>query len=277
MYGEIDSRSRKSPCADRKEPEVPCSFPMRILITNDDGVHAPGIEALVEAAKELGEVKVCAPQHERSCCGHSMTIRDPLRIEKHKINGVEAFAVNGLPVDCVNVGLTEMWPDGCDLVLSGINNGPNLGFDVTYSGTVGGAMEGCINGIQSVAVSMCKFVDGAPAHFETGVAWLKENWSEILAAPMERLTFLNVNVPAIALPELQGHMYVQMGERVYQDRVERRDDPWGRPYWWQGCNVVMDSRREGTDVWAVSKGYVSITPISMNWTAQDVLGKLQSR
>ena len=127
---------------------------MRILITNDDGIHAAGLKALVEVAQEHGEVKVFAPDRERSACSHAMTLRDPLRVKEVNWPGVSAFEVNGLPVDCVNVGLTVGWPDGCDLVLSGINNGPNLGFDVTYSGTVAGAMEGCINGIRSISVSM---------------------------------------------------------------------------------------------------------------------------
>jgi 5'-nucleotidase len=248
---------------------------MRILITNDDGVHAPGIRALASVARQFGEVIICAPDSERSCCGHSMTMRDPLRVKELEIDGIRAYAVNGLPVDCVNVALTELFSDDCDLVLSGINNGPNLGFDVTYSGTVGGAMEGCINGIRSISLSMCKFVEESPAHFETGVEWITENWELITQAPMERLTFLNVNIPAIASPEIQGHMVVPMGERVYKDRVERRDDPFGRPYWWQGGVVVMDTTIENTDVWAVSQGYVALTPISMNWTAQTVLKKMR--
>lgn len=248
---------------------------MRILLTNDDGVNAPGMRALVEAVKDFGVVKVVGPDRERSACGHAMTMRDPLRVKEVHTLPVEAYEVNGLPVDCVNVGLTEFWPDGCELILSGINNGPNLGFDVTYSGTVAGAMEGAINGIRSVAISMANFVDGAPLHYETGSAWLKENIEWVTNLPLPRLTFYNINVPAIAAPELHGHAFTRMGERVYKDRVERRADPWGRPYWWQGGVVVMDPTDEGTDVWAVSRGQVSITPISLDWTQSELLAKLQ--
>ncbi|MCB8932831.1 MAG: 5'/3'-nucleotidase SurE [Fimbriimonadaceae bacterium] len=239
---------------------------MRILITNDDGLRAPGILALAEAARRHGEIKLVAPDYERSACGHAMTLRDPLRVRPSTVEGFEAYEVNGLPVDCVNVGLTVAWPDGCDLVLSGINNGPNLGFDVTYSGTVAGAMEGTINGIRSLAISMAVFVSDAPCHYETGRRWVAENWDLLVGAPAKELTFLNVNIPAVDFPELRGHKVVGMGQRVYQDRVEVREDPWGRPYYWQGGVVVMDRDQPGTDVNAVSDGFVSITPVTLDWT-----------
>lgn len=239
---------------------------MRILITNDDGVRAPGILALAEVARLHGEVKIVAPDYERSACGHSMTLRDPLRVKSTDVEGIEAYEVDGVPVDCVNVGLTVAWPDGCDLVLSGINNGPNLGFDVTYSGTVAGAMEGTINGIRSVAISMAVFVTGAPCHYETGMRWLAENWELLVNAPPKELTFLNVNIPAVDWLEIRGHKVVGMGKRVYQDRVEVREDPWGRPYYWQGGVVVMDRDQPGTDVNAVSDGFVAITPVTLDWT-----------
>ncbi|MBN8690038.1 MAG: 5'/3'-nucleotidase SurE [Armatimonadetes bacterium] len=241
---------------------------MRILITNDDGINAPGIRSLLRVARQFGEVKIVAPDRERSACGHSMTLRDPLRVRQVDCDGVEGFEVNGVPVDCVNVGLRVAWPDGCDLVLSGINNGPNLGFDITYSGTVGGAMEACINGIPGIAVSMASFVDGAPLHFETGEKWLTENFEYLVGLPRRDRVFLNVNIPAIEFSEINGHKFVSMGRRVYEDRVEERSDPWGRQYFWQGGVVVVRSDEPGTDVQAVSTGYVSITPISLNWSDQ---------
>ncbi|MFZ4507893.1 MAG: 5'/3'-nucleotidase SurE [Fimbriimonas sp.] len=240
---------------------------MRILITNDDGVHAVGIHHLASVARQFGEVKIVAPDRERSACGHAMTMRDPLRVEHLEIEGLPAFAVNGVPTDCINVGLTLAWPDGCDLVLSGINNGPNLGFDVTYSGTVAGAMEGTINEIRSISVSMAAFVSGAPLHYETATAWLTENWALLTEVPLEPLTFLNINVPAIDAVELRGHRVVGMGQRVYKDRVEMRSDPWGRPYYWQGGAVVTNTSQPGTDVEACREGFVSITPVSLDWTA----------
>jgi 5'-nucleotidase len=249
---------------------------MRILITNDDGIHAEGLKVLTRVAKQFGDPVVVAPDSERSACGHGMTLHTPLRVKETTLEGCPAYVVNGLPVDCVNVGLTLAFPDGCDLVLSGINNGPNLGFDVTYSGTVAGAMEGCINGIASIAVSMATFVSGAPMHFETGEWWLGENLGALIALPNKALSFLNVNIPAIDQGEVLGHRVVGMGKRVYEDRVERRDDPWGRPYYWHGGVVVMRPDEPGSDVEAVSQGYVSVTPVAIDWTDRDRLADLRT-
>jgi len=242
---------------------------MRILITNDDGIRAPGLLTLADVAKQFGEVKIVAPDRERSCCGHAMTMREPLRATAFEWDGCEAFEVNGLPVDCVNVGLTLGWPDGCDLILSGINNGPNLGFDITYSGTVAGAMEGVINGIRSISLSMGVMNYGEPVRYETAARWLTENWPTLVTAPLPELTFLNVNVPNVAPDALAGHRVADMGHRVYQDRVERRDDPWGRPYYWQGGVQVMSRHQPGTDVQAVLDGYVSISAITIDWTSRE--------
>jgi 5'-nucleotidase len=239
---------------------------VRILITNDDGIRAPGLKFLADVAKEFGEVKIVAPDGERSACAHAMTMRDPLRVATFEWDGCEAFEVNGFPADCVNVALTIGYPDGCDLVLSGINNGPNLGFDVTYSGTVAGAMEGTINGIRSVAISMAGFVVGSPLHYETGAQWLREHWEMLTQAPEAPLTFLNVNVPAIQFEELHGHRVAPMGQRVYCDRVEMRNDPWGHPYYWQGGVAALGADQPGTDVQAVNEGFVSITPITLDWS-----------
>ncbi len=248
---------------------------MRILITNDDGIHAEGIKVLARVAAKFGEVKISAPDRERSACGHAMTMRDPLRIFKHEwLEASEAIAVNGLPVDCVNVGLTSLWPDGCDLILSGINNGPNMGFDVTYSGTAAGAMEGTINKVKSISFSMALFVDGAPLHWETAERWLSENLQMLLDLPYPEGTFYNVNIPAIAYEEINGHKFTAMGKRVYEDRVEPRQDPWGRQYYWQGGIVVMRTNDPRTDVFAASNGYVSITPIRIDWTNDLLLEEL---
>ena len=141
---------------------------------------------------------------------------------------------------------------------------------MTYSGTVAGAMEGAINGIRSISISMALFVTGAPLHYPTGERWLHENWQMLVESPHKPLTFLNVNVPAIDYAEIRGHRVCGMGKRVYEDRVEFREDPWGRPYYWQGGVVVMDPDvQPGTDVEAVSQGFVSITPVSLDWTDHD--------
>jgi 5'-nucleotidase len=250
---------------------------MRILVTNDDGVHVQGIRTLAEAASRIGNVVICAPDREKSACGHAMTLRDPLRLRKVDVpGGFPAYEVTGLPVDCVNLALTEFFPDGCDLVLSGVNNGPNLGWDVTYSGTVGGALEGAINGIRSVAVSVASYVDGAPLHFETARRWLDENLDWLVECPLPKHAILNVNVPSIDWAEVRGTRITRKGMRVYEDRVERRSDPWGRPYFWQGGVVVVDSTQQGTDVQAVNEGFVSVTPILLDWTDHGALPDLEA-
>lgn len=250
---------------------------MRILVTNDDGIFAPGLLALVRVARKLGRVKAVAPDRERSACSHGMTMRDPLRVRQvdFPIPDIDAWDVNGLPSDCVNAGLQVAWPSGCDLVLSGINNGPNLGFDITYSGTVGGAMEGVVNGIPSIAVSMACFVDGAPLHYETGERWLEENLPRVIEIPWKPLTLININIPAIDFAEIRGFRLVSMGKRVYENRMESRNDPWGRPYFWQGGVAVMTGDQPGTDVEAVNEGFVAITPVSMDWTDYSYLEVLR--
>jgi 5'-nucleotidase len=246
---------------------------MRILITNDDGIHAPGLRALVNAAVRFGEVVVVAPDRERSACSHAMTMREPLRVNSVSYPGAKGYEVNGLPVDCVNVGLTIAFPDGCDLVLSGINNGPNLGFDITYSGTAAGAMEGTINGIRSISISMPLLDYGQPIDYTLAESWLGENLAELVAHPLPALSFWNVNVPN---QEPIGHKYTTMGKRIYKDRVEMREDPWGRPYYWQGGTAVLTDHAPGTDVAAIMDGYVSVTPISLDWTDQASLDILKS-
>lgn len=248
---------------------------MKILVTNDDGISAKGLHSLVGVARQFGDVKVVAPDRQRSACGHSMTLHDPLRVQEVDWLGVPAYQVNGVPVDCVNVGLTVAWPDGCDLVLSGWNHGPNLGFDVTYSGTVAGAMEGCINGIRSISLSIALFVEEAPPHFETASRWLTEKWQWLTKVDLPKRTFLNVNVPSIDFIELRGEQLVPMGGRVYQDRVEERSDPWGRRYFWQGGVAALDSVDPGTDVEAIREQFVSITPISLDWTHHGALEALR--
>lgn len=249
---------------------------MHILVTNDDGIHTVGLRTAARVAARHGRIVCIAPDRERSACGHGMTLRDPLRLKKVAMEGgYEAYEVNGLPVDCVNLALTEFFPKGCDFVISGVNNGPNLGWDITYSGTVAGALEGAINGIRSVAISVASYVEDAPLHYESAEAWLSEYFDWLVKAPIDEHTILNVNVPSIAQEEIRGTKITTMGMRVYEDRVEKRSDPWGRDYFWQGGVVVVDSSQVGTDVWAVNEGYVSVTPIRLDWTAHSQLDPLR--
>lgn len=224
-----------------------------------------------------------APDRERSACGHSMTMRDPLRLKARTNEEFEGYEVSGVPVDCVNVGLTMLYHSDdaqrpeCDLVLSGFNHGANLGLDVTYSGTVAGAMEGAINGIRSIACSMARWDPTQPFYFETGEKWLVQNWPMLLQTELPPRTFLNVNVPSMPFEELKGFKFVPMGGRVYLDRVETRHDPWGEPYLWQGGFEVIEETQPGTDLEAVRDGYVSITPVMLDWTNYEVIQQLKAQ
>ncbi len=238
---------------------------MRILITNDDGINAPGIKALVEVASKYGEVKVFAPDRERSGSSRAITLYKCLRARKveNRFTNAEAYEVNGTPADCVVVGLNVGWPDGCDLLLSGFNNGPNIGFHITSSGTVGAAIEATLSHIKSVALSMGVFASSAPAHFETGKKWLDDNWDKIMNTKFPEQTLLNVNIPAISSEEILGTKITQSGKRVYANKMLERLDPWNEPYYWYGSVVEMDPHEEGTDIDTISKGYVSVTPIQI--------------
>jgi 5'-nucleotidase len=235
----------------------------RILVTNDDGVHSEGIRALADALKHLGEITVVAPIQEASAIGHALTLRRPLRVEKiHP--GV--FGVDGTPTDCVNVAVTRILQAQPDLILSGINKGYNLGDDVTYSGTVAGAMEGALLGIPSIAVSLERshgsydFVPSAVA--AATVAQF------VLSRGLASRTFLNINVPP---GEPRGARITVQAKRNHVTVVDARIDPRNQPYYWieEGQNEWEPHDR--SDYQAVRDGYISITPLQPDMTAHDML------
>lgn len=232
---------------------------MLILVTNDDGIHSPGIIALSESLSRIGRVVVVAPDRERSAVGHSLTLHSPLRAEEIR-PGV--FAVDGTPTDCVNLGIHGLISERPDLVVSGINRGGNMGDDITYSGTVAAAMEATLMGVPAFAVSL----EAGPftaAHF-TEAARI----SVALAATMQRRglpsdTLLNVNVPP---GRPRGVRLTRQGKRVYGDAVVEKVDPRGRKYYWIGSGELGFHDIEGTDVHAVHGGMVSITPLHLDLT-----------
>jgi 5'-nucleotidase len=234
----------------------------RILVTNDDGVYAPGIVALAQALAPLGEVTVTAPLTESSAIGHALTLRRPLRIETVR-SGV--FAVDGTPTDCVNVAITHILKQKPDLIVSGINTGWNIGDDVTYSGTVSGALEGALLGIPSIAVSTER-----RSEYDFGPAAIAA--ATLAGAVRERglpkFTFLNINVPA---GPLRGYRVTVQAKRNHVTVVAERDDPRGRPYYWieEGQNDWEPHDR--SDYQAVRDGFVSVTPLQPDMTAHDAL------
>jgi len=240
-------------------------MPAVILVTNDDGVHAPGLAALASALDELGDVYVVAPDREQSAVGHALTLHRPLRVTTV---GERRFSVNGTPSDCVNLAVLGLLPERPVLVAAGINHGSNLGDDVTYSGTVSAAMEGTLLGVPSMAVSQSDpetgTLDGAQA-----VATLVA--SRVLVEGLPGKTLLNINVPA---GPLAGIRMTRLGHRVYQEKVVRETDPRGLPYYWIGAGPPVWSEDEASDIAAVHRGMASVTPLHLDLTHHGALQRM---
>ena len=226
-----------------------------ILVTNDDGVHAPGLAALAAALEDLGEVWVVAPEREQSACGHALTLHRPVRV--HEM-GERRFAVNGTPSDCVNLGVLGFLPERPVLVASGVNHGSNLGDDVTYSGTVSAAMEGTLLGVPSIAVSM---LDGGDLTAAGRAARLVAMRTLVEGLPPK--TLLNVNVP----PKVpRGLRFTRLGHRVYSGKIVEHVDPRGRTHYWLGSGQPEWEALDGTDMGAVHEGFVAVTPVHLDLT-----------
>lgn len=248
---------------------------MRVLITNDDGIRAPGLRALVDARPDDAEVWVMAPDRERSATGQAITIHKPLRVDAVPFGeGVHGFQLNGTPSDCVKVG-TELMESAPDIVLAGINRGSNLGTDVMYSGTVSGAIEAAIYDIPAIALSLDNFAADEPADYQAAaeVGWTLAR--RLVDEGLPTGTLLNVNVPA--LPQPRGWRATRLGMRRYRDVLHRRLDPRGRVYYWMAGEIEdADGDDESVDTVAVRNGYVSITPISFDLTKYEALDAVRA-
>lgn len=248
---------------------------MNVLVINDDGVHSDGIFALKCAMAREHKVTVVAPERQRSATGHAITLHKPLRLSPTLLrDGSPAYESNGTPSDCAALGVLEAMGGRADIVISGINHGPNLGWDVHYSGTVSAAVEATIMGTTSFAISVASF--DREIHWDTAAdfaprlaAWLTKN-------PLPATTILNVNVPNLPASEIRGVAVTTQGSRQYVDRVEKRVDPLGRPYYWLGGSLVEEAAgaETGTDVRAVADGFISITPIQLDMTASKLIPDL---
>jgi 5'-nucleotidase len=236
---------------------------LRILITNDDGIHARGLEILADVCRRVAQVDVVAPDREQSGSSHSLTLHRPLR---PVIRSDGSFQVDGTPTDCVLLALGELLPEKPHFVFSGVNHGPNMGEDVLYSGTVAGAMEGLSLGIPGVAISLA---GGSLDLLEGHVEWLGRLVTKIVAVedfPQE--TLLNVNIPPIPGHEIRGIRTTTLGKRVYSDSLVETEDPWGRTvYWIGGGQISWTGRgREDCDFRAIQEGYISVTPLHVDLT-----------
>lgn len=243
---------------------------MRILLTNDDGITAPGIQALWRELAAVGEVTVVAPDSERSATSQSITVHHPIRVDKFTLEdpSIRAWRIVGTPTDCVKIALEALIKERPDVVVSGINQGPNMGTDVLYSGTVSAAIEGALHGIPAVAVSLnaWKQSDFGPAARFTG---------KLVRTLMERSlppnTLLNVNVPDLPADKLTGVEVTKLGVIEYENTFERRQDPRGRTYYWMGGSLVDGNNEAGTDVAAVKAGKISVTPVHFDLTNYGIM------
>ncbi len=244
----------------------------RILVTNDDGVTAPGLLALAQAVRKIEgvEVSVLAPDHNWSACGHVKTMSRPLRVRKTQLaDGSPAWTSDGAPSDCVAMAMMGVLELEFDAVVSGINPNANVGLDVTYSGTVTAAMEGAISGVPGFAVSIdAPEYHQGPLDYEAAaeaaakiIAQLLEQWDGKEPAPI-----WNINVPYPLEGDYAGVQFTRQGVRLYHDRLEKRMDPRGVPYYWIGGDPPSGVEEEGSDYGAIKQGYISVTPLQMGMT-----------
>lgn len=246
----------------------------RILVTNDDGVESPGLMALAQGLRALGTVIVLAPNHNWSAAGHSKTMHKPLRVWPVKLtDGSEALTTDGAPSDCVALAALGLVEPPIDLVVSGINSHPNLGVDVTYSGTVAAAMEAAIHGWPGIAVSLG---DGDGEYWKTAASAATTVAQQVLSHGLPANTLLNVNVPNIPLDQIKDFRATRLGHRVYRDVLIERVDPRGIPYYWIGGDPPTGIEESGTDLAALTEGYVSVTPLHMDMTQHRFLDTIRA-
>jgi len=249
-----------------------------ILVTNDDGVLAPGLLALAQEMRKLSKVTILAPDRNWSGGGHVKTLDRALRVrEFHLEDGTQGFGSDGAPSDCVALATLGYFKEPIDLVVSGINVGANLGHDVTYSGTVTAAMEAVIAGIPGIAFSLevpegyVGQFDFQPAAYAAGITV-----RNVLSNGLPAETLLNVNVPFLRQEELRGFRVTRQGLRVYHSRLDERIDPRGRPYYWIGGDAPTGISESGTDVGALAEAYVSVTPLQLDLTGYRALSDINT-
>ncbi|SFH49041.1 5'-nucleotidase /3'-nucleotidase /exopolyphosphatase [Tindallia magadiensis] len=248
---------------------------MHILLTNDDGIHAPGIKALVKSMKSIGEVTVVAPDNEKSAIGHAITIHSPITVKHTRLidDEVNAYAVHGTPADCIKLAVEVLLSKNLpDIIISGINSGPNLGTDVIYSGTVSGALEGSMMGFPSIAISMSR------SQFESydhAALFVSKIASRVLDCSKISPIAFNINYPVCDEKEVKGTKVTKLGVRKYRNNFIRRKDPRGNWYYWMNGEPENLTQDENSDITAVSNNYISVTPLHFDLTSYDILDKIK--
>ena len=251
---------------------------MRILLTNDDGINAPGLYVLEKIAAQLSDdIWICAPSEEQSGAGHSLTLTRPVRIRKH---AERRFSVTGTPTDAVTMALKRLLPEPPDLILSGVNRGANLGDDVTYSGTVSAALEGALAGVRSIALSQVYSREGVgnAVNFSAAEEWGAKVLRPLLDTPFAPRTLVNVNFPAVPASEVKGIRVVRQGFHDYaRGSVVEGTDPRGFRYYWFGLHGIEHTPGSNTDLEAIAGGFVSVTPLQIDLTHEGSLTALAGR
>jgi 5'-nucleotidase len=245
-----------------------------ILVSNDDGITAPGLKALVDVCRKLGKVVVVAPDGPQSGMGHAITLNKPLRIEKMAIFGddVDAWQTSGTPVDCVKLAIDKLLLSKPDLMVSGINHGSNSSINVIYSGTMSAAVEGAIDGIQSVGFSLCDYA--YDANFEPSKPFIEQIIRKLIENPLPYGTLLNVNIPATNA--IKGIKICRQASAKWEESFDQRIDPYGRNYYWMVGNFVSLDNGEDTDVFAIENNFISVVPTQFDLTDHKAISTLNN-
>ncbi|MBQ6683231.1 MAG: 5'/3'-nucleotidase SurE [Bacteroidales bacterium] len=249
-------------------------MPPLILITNDDGYQSRGLHQLVAIASELGEVVVMAPEHNSSGLSTSITCTRPMRVHSTKgPSGIEYHYCDGTPADCVKMGIEYFCPRPPDLVLSGINYGSNASINIAYSGTMGAVLEACLDGCQSIGFSLLNH--SPEADFEAASSFIRHIIDSVLHHPLPDYTALNVNIPRLDASQIKGIRVCRQARASWVDSLEKRIDPIGRPYWWMTGKFVCDNPGEDSDEYALANGYISVVPVSPDFTNHSAINILK--
>jgi len=245
---------------------------MKIVLSNDDGIHSPGMRTLYRAIRDLADIQIVAPSEEQSAVGHSITIFDPIKTHKvYKDGELFGTAVGGTPADCIKLAICELNDEPPDMVVSGINLGANTGISVLYSGTVSAATEATILGIPSIALSLCTYRE---PQWETAAAVARKAVEAALESKMPPDSLLNINIPNIPLDEVKGTKVVPVAHSRFKEIFHKRKDPRGNVYYWLDGELEMLENDKETDVHALRKGYVTISPIDFDLTKYGAMEKL---
>ena len=247
---------------------------MRLLLTNDDGIRAPGIRALWERLKDIAEIIVAAPAQQQSATGHSITVYHPIWVNRHTFDDpqISGWRIGGTPADSVKIALDTLMSVQPDIVVSGINHGPNLGTDVLYSGTVSAAVEGAMHGIPAIAISLATDED---SDFTVAAEFCHNLIQQIIDKKLPSFSLLNINVPPVPASEIKGVSITKLGCIEYENAFDKRVDPRGRTYYWMAGTPVETVNANDTDVAAIRSGCISITPIHFDLTDYALLSHLQ--